>query len=268
MNQNQLVDRIIAEVIARMKAATGSPGPATTSGLTGPAAAATPAWAVTTPQDLAKLIDQTLLRPEASAAALERLCQEAVELGFRSVCVNSSRVALVARRLQGTDVKVCSVVGFPLGAMTSRAKAFETREAISDGAGQIDMVINMGLLKAGDYRAVQEDIRAVRRATRARTILGVILETVLLSEHEKVLACEIARKAGADVVATSTGFLGGVATVEDIALMRRTVGRDRGIKASGGVRTYASAVSMIRAGADRIGSTAGAAIISGAYRQP
>jgi len=248
MDQNQLVDRIVAEVVTRIKAATGSPGPATS------------------PQDIARLIDQTFLRPEASTAALERLCQEAVELGFRSVCVNSSRVASVARKLQGTDVKVCSVVGFPLGAMTSRAKAFETREAVADGAGQIDMVINVGLLKAGDYRAVQEDIRAVRRATRARTILSVILETVLLSEQEKVLACEIARKAGADVVATSTGFLGGVATVEDVALMRRTVGREGGVKASGGVRSCASAVSMLRAGADRIGSAAGAAIVSGAYR--
>ncbi|HVP20063.1 MAG TPA: deoxyribose-phosphate aldolase, partial [Spirochaetia bacterium] len=181
-----------------------------------------------------------------------------------AVCVNSCRVAQVARKLQGTDVKVCSVVGFPLGAMTSRAKAFEAREAISDGASEIDMVINIGLLKSGDYHGVEEDIRAVRRATRATTILKVIIETVLLTQDEKVLACELAKKAGADFVKTSTGFLGGGATVEDISLMRRVVGRDMGVKASGGVRNYKTAVAMIGAGASRIGAQASVAIVTGA----
>jgi len=180
------------------------------------------------------------------------------------VCVNSCRVAHVARRLQGTGVKVCSVVGFPLGAMTRSAKAFETREAIADGAAEIDMVINIGLLKSGDTHGVEEDIRFVRRATRGTTILKVIIETALLAQEEKVLACEIARKAGADFVKTCTGFSGGGATVEDIALMRRVVGTEMGVKASGGIRTFKSAVALLEAGATRIGSAASVAIVTGA----
>ncbi len=205
-----------------------------------------------------------MLRPEAPTAAFDKLCEEALKHGFYSVCVNSCRVAYVARKLQGSDVKVCSVVGFPLGAMTRSAKAFETREAISDGAAEIDMVINIGLLTSGDTRGVEEDIRFVRRATRGTTILKVIIETALLSQEQKVLACEIAKKAGADFVKTCTGFSGGGATVEDIALMRRVVGKELGVKASGGVRTYKAAVALIEAGASRIGSAASVAIVTGA----
>jgi deoxyribose-phosphate aldolase len=216
------------------------------------------------PVELAGLLDASMLRPEANATALERLCQDAVELGFFSVCVNSGRVAAVARRLQGTAVKVCSVVGFPLGAATSRSKAFEAREAISDGASEIDMVINVGLLRSGDFRGVEEDIKAVRRATRSVSVLKTIIETVFLTQEEKIIACELSRKAGADFVATSTGFLGGGATVEDILLVRRIVGKDLGIKASGGVRTYKNAVAMVAAGASRIGAQGCPAIVAGA----
>jgi deoxyribose-phosphate aldolase len=256
MDQNQLIDKIVAEVMARMaapKAPTAKP--------TGEAAPG--AGPVLAPAALARYIDHTMLRPDAATSAFDKLCQEAVAHGFYSVCVNASRVPSVARKLQGTAVKVCSVVGFPLGAMTGRCKAFEAREAISDGAAEIDMVINIGLLKSGDLHGVEEDIRAVRRATRATTVLKVIIETALLTQEEKVLACQIAKKAGADFVKTCTGFSGGGATVEDIALMRRIVGPDMGVKASGGIRTYKAAVALIQAGATRIGAQAGVAIVTG-----
>jgi len=252
MDQNQLIEKIVAEVVARMAA-----------GATKTAAPAAGAPEGPRPAELARYIDHTLLRPDAVTTAFDKLCQEALTHGFYSVCVNSCRVASVARKLQGTVVKVCSVVGFPLGAMTSRAKAFETREAISDGAAEIDMVINIGLLKSGAYAAVEEDIRAVRRATRGTTILKVIIETALLTQEEKVIACEIAKKASADFVKTCTGFSGGGATVEDVSLMRRTVGPDMGVKASGGIRTYKSAVALLAAGATRIGCGASVAIITG-----
>ncbi len=215
------------------------------------------------PKEMASFIDHTMLRPEAQTDAFDKLCAEAITFGFYSVCVNSCRVGYVAHRLQGTRVKVCSVIGFPLGAMTSRAKAFEAREAISEGASELDMVINIGFLKSGDYRTVEEDIRAVRRATRANTVLKVIIETALLTQDQKIMACEIAKKTGADFVKTCTGFAGGGATVEDIALMRRTVGKDLGVKASGGVRSYEKAVSLIGAGATRIGAVSSVAIVSG-----
>ncbi len=215
------------------------------------------------PKEMASFIDHTMLRPEAQTDAFDKLCAEALTYGFYSVCVNSCRVGYVAHRLQGTRVKVCSVIGFPLGAMTSRAKAFEAREAISEGASELDMVINIGFLKSGDYRTVEEDIRAVRRATRANTVLKVIIETALLTQDQKIMACEIAKKTGADFVKTCTGFAGGGATVEDIALMRRTVGKDLGVKASGGVRSYEKAVSLIGAGATRIGAVSSVAIVSG-----
>ncbi len=273
MDQNQLIEKIVAEVVAKLGAGKSPAAPAAAA----PAAAAVPAAPKPveaasssagslprlTPAELASYIDHTLLRPEAPTAAFDKLCQEAAAYKFCSVCVNSSRVAYVARKLQGTGVKVCSVVGFPLGAMTSRSKAFETRDAISEGAAEIDMVINVGWLKSGDYAAVEEDIRAVRRATRGTTILKVILETVLLTQEEKVMACQLAKKAGADFVKTSTGFLGGGATVEDIALMRAVVGKDMGVKASGGIRTQKSALAMIGAGATRLGVSAGVAIVTG-----
>lgn len=254
MDHKQLVEQIVAEVSARI-GRTGSPQP--------PSHGASESMALGQ-AELAGLLDSTMLRPEASSAALERLCQEAVQIGAFSVCVNSGRVAMVARRLQGSAVRVCSVVGFPLGAATSRSKAFETREAVSDGASEIDMVINVGLLRSGDFRGVEQDIRAVRRATRPVTVLKVIIETVFLTPEEKVIACELSRKAGADFVSTSTGFLGGGATVEDLLLMRRIVGKDLGIKASGGVRTCKDALAMVAAGAGRIGTLAAAAIVTSA----
>ncbi len=262
MDQNQLIERIVAEVVARMAQAGKAPG-AAGKGLepASSSAAAVPALA---PADVAKYIDHTMLRPEAATAAFDKLCQEALSYRFYGVCVNSCRIAYVARKLQGSGVRVCSVVGFPLGAMTSRSKAFEAREAISDGAVEIDMVINVGLLKSGDYHGVEEDIRAVRRATRANTVLKVIIETALLTQDEKVMACELSKKAGADFVKTCTGFSGGGASVEDISLMRRVVGREMGVKASGGVRTYKNAIALIGVGATRIGSVSSVAIVTGA----
>ena len=259
MDQNQLIEKIVSEVMARMGAAAPAAGKPVESGAS--SASAAPALV---PADIAKYIDHTMLRPEAPTAAFDKLCQEALQYCFYSVCVNSCRVAYVARKLQGTVVKVCSVVGFPLGAMTSRSKAFETREAIEDGASEIDMVINIGLLKSGDHHGVEEDIRAVRRATRGNTILKVIIETALLTQEEKVLACELSKKAGADFVKTCTGFSGGGASVEDLALMRRVVGREMGVKASGGVRTYKSALAFIGAGASRLGCVSSVAIVTGA----
>jgi deoxyribose-phosphate aldolase len=213
--------------------------------------------------ELAQYIDHTLLKPDAPLEAFDTLCEEAIEYSFKSVCVNSSRVPYVTRKLQGSNVLVCSVVGFPLGAMDKRAKAFETRRAIEEGAKEIDMVINVGALKSGDLKTVEEDIRTVRRATRRNTILKVIIETCLISDQEKVLACEIAKKAEADFVKTSTGFSTSGATIEDVALMRRTVGPKMGVKASGGVRDYATAMAMIAAGATRLGTSSGVAIVTG-----
>jgi deoxyribose-phosphate aldolase len=260
MDQNQLIEKIVAEVVARM----GAQAPAAGGKPLEPAAASVSAQPALTVADVSQMIDHTMLRPEAPNAAFDKLCQEALSYHFFSVCVNSCRVAYVAKKLQGSAVKVCSVVGFPLGAMTSRSKAFETREALSDGASEIDMVINIGLLKSGDYHGVEEDIRAVRRATRSTTVLKVIIETALLTQDEKVMACELSKKAGADFVKTCTGFSGGGASVEDLALMRRVVGREMGVKASGGVRTWKNAMAFIGAGANRIGCVASVAIVTGA----
>lgn len=256
IDEKQLIERIVAEVVRRMAAA----GPSGGNPAAAAAAAAPPAIA---PADLAAMIDHTLLRPEAPTSAFDKLVQEALQHRFHSVCVNSCRVAYVARKLQGTGVRVCGVVGFPLGAMTARSKAFEAREAISDGAAEIDMVINIGFLKSGDLAGVEEDIRAVRRATRATTVLKAIIETGLLTQDEKLIACELAKKAGADFVKTCTGFSGGAASVEDVALMRRAVGSDMGVKASGGVRTYKGAVALVAAGANRLGCSASVAIVTG-----
>jgi deoxyribose-phosphate aldolase len=261
MDQNQLIEKIVTEVLARVGSAAAAPAPAAAIAAGAVSAGAVPALA---PSDIAKYIDHTMLRPEAPTSAFDKLCDEALKYRFFSVCVNSGRVAYVARRLQGTGIKVCSVVGFPLGAMTSRSKAFETREAIDDGASEIDMVINVGLLKSGDLRGVEEDIRAVRRATRANTLLKVIIETALLTQEDKVLACEVSKKAGADFVKTCTGFAGGGASVEDLQLMRSIVGKEMGVKASGGVRTYKSALAFLGAGANRLGAVSSVAIVTGA----
>jgi deoxyribose-phosphate aldolase len=188
------------------------------------------------PAEMAKYIDHTILKPEASLEAIDALCDEAATYGFKAVCVNSSHIAHVAERLKGTGVEVCSVVGFPLGAMHTRVKASEAQTAVENGATELDMVLNIGAIKSGDTKGAQTDIQAVRQAAGSGRILKVIIETCLLTEKEKFLACEISKAAGADFVKTSTGFSGGGATVDDIALMRRTVGREMGVKASGGIK--------------------------------
>lgn len=211
-------------------------------------------------QDLAKIIDHTILRPEATANQIVRLCEEARELSLGAVMINSCHVALASSNLKGSDVKVGAVVGFPLGAVLTSVKVFEAVEAMKLGAREIDMVMNIGALKSGDRELVLSDIRAVAEVVHAqKSLLKVILETGLLTEDEKRIACEISEKAGADFVKTSTGFLGGVATVEDVALMRRTV--TIGVKASGGIRTASDARKMIEAGANRLGTSAGVNII-------
>jgi deoxyribose-phosphate aldolase len=217
-----------------------------------------------TVKEMAKYIDHTLLKPDATIDAVAKLCAEAIAYGFKAVCVNSGHVAYIAGKLQGTGVAVCTVVGFPLGAMQMRAKAFEAENAIAEGANEIDMVLNIGALKGGDRKAVEADIRAVRQAAAGPTVLKVIIETCLLTAEEKVRACEIAKNAGADFVKTSTGFSSGGATVEDVALMRKTVGRQMGVKASGGIKDWSTAAAMIRAGASRIGTSSGIAIVENA----
>ena len=213
-------------------------------------------------REIAKTIDHTLLKPDATAAQVLKLCDEAKAYGFASVCVNSARIALVADALKGTDVTPCCVVGFPLGAMITAAKAAETAEAVKAGAREIDMVINIGAAKEGDWALVEADIAAVKAACGAAK-LKVIIETCLLTDDDKIRACQAAVRAGADFVKTSTGFSKGGATVEDVRLMRRTVGPDMGVKASGGIHNRAEALAMLEAGASRIGASAGIAIVTG-----
>lgn len=210
--------------------------------------------------DIAKYIDHTVLAADARKEKIEALCKEAYQHGFASVCVNSCWVSLAAKLLEGTEVKVCTVVGFPLGAMDSVSKADEARNAVRNGADEIDMVINIGFLKSGMYDEVLDDIREVRKATEGKT-LKVIIETCLLTNEEKKKACELSEEAGADFVKTSTGFSTGGATVEDVALMKSVVGDRLSVKASGGIRDYKTAKAMIEAGASRIGASAGVRIV-------
>lgn len=212
--------------------------------------------------DLAPLIDHTLLKAAATAEDIDKLCAEAREHQFASVCVNGAWVARAAAALAGSPVRVCTVVGFPLGASTPETKAFEAKEAVQHGAGEVDMVLSVGLAKAGDWEAVRRDYRAVREATRG-VCLKVILETCLLTDAEKRRACELAAEESLDFVKTSTGFSTGGATAEDVRLMREAVGGALGVKASGGVRTYAEALAMVRAGATRLGVSASIAIVQG-----
>ncbi|CDN41389.1 MULTISPECIES: deoxyribose-phosphate aldolase [Paenibacillus] len=214
-------------------------------------------------KQLAGMIDHTLLRADAVKEEILKLTEEAKQYGFASVCVNPAWVELAAAQLGGTDVKVCTVIGFPLGASTKEAKAFETTDAIANGAGEIDMVVNVGALKGGDDALVEADIRAVVEAAAGKAVVKVIIETCLLTDEEKVRACEAAVRAGADFVKTSTGFSTGGATPEDVALMRRTVGPDLGVKASGGVRSLEDMQRMVSAGATRIGASSGVKIMQG-----
>lgn len=302
MNHKELVDQITKEVMKQLQsgdggssAGAGAPGVAVTGttgdggssdagGSTGPSATSKPAPSAPQtvsqaphgddqnlavvdvpmlPSEVAQYIDHTLLKPEAEEEQFDKLCDEAKEYKFASVCVNSSWVSYCAKQMQGTEVKVCAVVGFPLGAMAGRAKNFETRHAIEDGAREIDMVINVGALKSGKLDVVEEDIRWVKRACTRNVILKVIIEAALLTDEEKVIACRIAKRAGADFVKTSTGFSHHGATPHDVALMRRTVGPKVGVKAAGGVRSFDDAVAMIKAGANRIGASSSVKIVTG-----
>lgn len=215
------------------------------------------------PETLCRYFDHTILNPAATRDEVVQVCKEAVEYNFFSVCVNPVHIKMVSRELSGSNVKVCSVVGFPLGAARPDIKAAETGAAISDGAHEIDMVINVGALKDNDLAFVEKDIKAVVEAANRRDV-KVIIETCLLNEEEKINACKMAQKAGASFVKTSTGFSTGGATCEDVALMKKTIGSHMKIKASGGIKTLEQAVSMIEAGADRIGASAGIAIIKAA----
>ena len=212
---------------------------------------------------IASMIDHTLLKPEATPAQIEKLCAEAAEYHFASVCVNPVYIPLAARLLKGTGVKVCCVVGFPLGAIAPEQKAAEAASCAAMGAEELDMVIHVGAAKAGDWALVQRDIEGVVKAAAGHTV-KVIIETCLLTDEEKVRACEAAKAAGAHFFKTSTGFSTGGATTHDIALMRKTVGPEMGVKASGGIRDYETAMAMIEAGANRIGASAGIAIVAAA----
>lgn len=212
---------------------------------------------------IASYIDHTVLAADATEEKIQKLCNEAKEWKFASVCVNTCWTKFCAQELKGTGVNVCTVVGFPLGAMCTKAKAFEAKCAVEDGATEVDMVINIGLLKDHKDNLVEEDIREVKKACGDK-VLKVIIEACLLTDEEKVRACELSVKAGADFVKTSTGFSKWGAKVEDVALMRKTVGANVGVKAAGGIRTYEDAVNMIEAGANRLGCSAGIAIVQGA----
>ncbi|AHN22544.1 MULTISPECIES: deoxyribose-phosphate aldolase [Lysinibacillus] len=211
----------------------------------------------------ASMIDHTLLKAEATKEQIEKLCAEAKEFGFASVCVNPTWVKYCSELLQNSNVLVCTVIGFPLGANTTAVKVFEAKDAIANGAQEVDMVINIGALKDQNFELVQSDIAAVVEAAKGSAIVKVIIETCLLTEEEKVKACELSVAAGADFVKTSTGFSTGGATAEDIALMRKTVGPELGVKASGGVRSLEDMQKMVEAGATRIGASSGVAIVKG-----
>lgn len=212
--------------------------------------------------DIAKYIDHTILKPGATKTEVKKVCEEAKKYGFHSVCINGANVAFVHEQLKETGIKVVAVIGFPLGAMTSETKAFETENAIYNGADEIDMVINIGALKEGNTDEVLSDIKAVVDIAKDRAMIKVIIETCLLSNKEKKLACELAKKAGAHFVKTSTGFGTGGATVEDVKLIKEIVGTEMGIKASGGIRDFETVLAMMEAGATRIGASASVNIVT------
>ncbi|OBR97134.1 deoxyribose-phosphate aldolase 2 [Clostridium ragsdalei P11] len=212
--------------------------------------------------NIAKMIDHTLLKPETTKSQIIKLTEEAKKYNFASVCVNPTWVKLASEKLHDSEVKVCTVIGFPLGANTTETKVFEAKDAIKNGAQEVDMVINIGELKDKNDVYIENDIKSVVEAAKGKTLVKVIIETCLLTHEEKVRACKIAKKAGADFVKTSTGFSNYGAKVEDVKLMRKTVGKDMGVKASGGIHTKQEALDMIEAGATRIGASAGIAIVS------
>lgn len=215
-------------------------------------------------EEMAKMIDHTLLKQDATEDQIKKLCAEAKEYGFWSVCVNPCYVALSAKELEGSNVKVCTVVGFPLGAFTTETVVFQTVEAMKNGATEIDMVVNVGEIKSGNWGYVENDIKAIAETVHKNNgLLKVIIETCLLTDDEKVKVCQIAKKVGADYVKTSTGFSTGGATVEDVRLMRDTVGTEMGVKASGGIHSSEEAIALAEAGASRIGASAGIAILNG-----
>jgi len=217
-------------------------------------------------EELAKMIDSTNVKATATKEEIERLCKEAIQYGFRCAVVNPFYVRFAAKMLEGSDVKVCSTVGFPFGVSLAEIKALEAVKAVEDGAEELDMVINLSALKSGDYDFVKQDIRAVLDAKRLSNeiIVKVIIETAYLTRDEKITACRLVKEAGADFVKTSTGLFGKGATIEDVRLMRQIVGKDMGVKAAGGIRTYADAIAFIKAGANRIGTSTAKAIIEGA----
>lgn len=251
MDINEIIRQVTEEVCA--KYGSGAPQPQAGGDMS--------------PASMAKYIDHTILKPEASENDVRKVCDEAKKYHFASVCVNPSYIKFVAQSLAGSGVTPCCVVGFPLGATTVEAKSNETMDAVNNGAKEVDMVINVGAIKSGDWKLVKRDIEGVVGAARGRAIVKVIIEACLLTDEEKVKACAISKLAGAHFVKTSTGFSKGGATVEDVRLMRQTVGPDIGVKASGGVKTYQDAVNMINAGANRLGTSSGVDIVSGGGAQ-
>ena len=211
--------------------------------------------------EINKFIDHTALKPNTNKKAILKLIEEAKEHNFASVCINPCWIPLASKELQGSDIKVCTVIGFPLGANTTETKVFETRDAIKKGAQEIDMVINVAMLKDKDYNYIENEIKQIVLASKDKAIVKVILETCLLTDEEIIMASKLAKNAGADFVKTSTGFSTGGATVHDVALMRKTVGEDMGVKASGGIHTHEEAMAMINAGASRIGASAGVKLL-------
>jgi deoxyribose-phosphate aldolase len=265
MDKKELIDKISDEIISKLRKTSFSDNLSFKSDLGNKNLQSSSSGCkiqINTPADLAPYIDHTLLKPDATEAQIRKLCEEAIQYGFCTVCVNSSWVDYCARKLRGTGVKVCAVVGFPLGATDSKTKAYETRNAIENGAAEIDTVINVGALRNGDLKTVEEDLRAVLRACRSTTITKAIIETCLLSDEEKVIASQLVKKVGYDFVKTSTGFSTAGATAHDVALIRRTVGPKTGIKAAGGIRTYEDAILMIRSGATRLGCSASVKMVN------
>jgi deoxyribose-phosphate aldolase len=285
MDREELVARVTGEVMSRLGLSSGSSGtegagecdPCTACGLcvekrpdevdsiiaSGADRISATSGLGDAGERMASMIDHTVLAPAASREDIEKLCEEARRFGFASVCVNPCYVPLCAQMLRMTSVKVCTVVGFPLGANRSEVKAFETESAIKDGAQEVDMVINVGALKSKDHELVESDIRAVVEKCRSIVVSKVIIEAALLTDEEKVTACTLAKAAGADFVKTSTGFGPGGATAHDVALMRGVVGKDMGVKAAGGIRDVEAAEEMVAAGASRIGASASVKIVGG-----